>query len=121
MLRGTASGATPSPIESIDAIERQGNRMLRLVMNLLAESRIEADANRVASVGAFDVAALMHEVAGDFHLDGERIHVEVGAGTRARCDRGEGRRHAGQPLDNALKYSEPATSVTLPPRSRVTR
>ena len=110
ILRSTA-GDDPIAHESIDAIERQGNRMLRLVMNLLTESRIEGD--RSSSVSVFDVTALMREVAGDFHLDGDRIHVEVVPGTEAQCDRTKVADILVNLLDNALKYSRPGTPVTL--------
>ena len=111
MLR---TGAADDPIahEAVDAIERQGNRMLRLVMNLLTESRIESGRSE-SPVVAFDVAALMREVAGDFHLDGDRIHVEVARGRRRGATAAKVADILVNLMDNALKYSRPGTPVTL--------
>lgn len=111
MMRAGAAD-NPIAIEAVDAIERQGNRMLRLVMNLLAESRIESG-RAESPVVAFDVAALLHEVAGDFHLDGDRVHLEVEDGLQARSDRGKIADVLVNLMDNALKYAEPGTPVVV--------
>lgn len=111
MMRAGAAD-NPIAIEAVDAIERQGNRMLRLVMNLLTESRIESGRSE-SPVTAFDVSALLREVAGDFHLDGDRVRLEVDDELEARCDRSRVADVLVNLMDNALKYAEPGTPVRV--------
>jgi signal transduction histidine kinase len=113
LLRNAAPADDPIAEEAIDAIERQTSRMLRLVMNLLRESRIEADAAPPA-VFAFDMPSLVREVTADFHLDGERIRSEVAEDLPdVRCDRGRVSDVLVNLVDNALKYAAQDTPVVI--------
>lgn len=113
LLRNDALGEDPMNEEAIDAIDRQSSRMLRLVMNLLRESRIEADA-APAAVVTFDLASLVREVRADFHLDGVRIRSEVPADLpEVRCDRGRVSDVLVNLIDNALKYADQETPVIV--------
>ncbi len=113
LLRSSAPPDDPIAHEAVDAIERQSSRMLRLVMNLLRESRIEAE-REDASFFPFDLDALVREVAADFHADGERVRSEIPADMpEVRCDSGKVADVLVNLIDNALKYAEPGTPVTV--------
>jgi signal transduction histidine kinase len=113
ILRGTLDGSDPVSVEAVDAIERQSSRMLRLVTNLLRESRIEADVAEGAAA-PFDVGDLIREVAADFHREGTRIHPEVASDLpEVKADRGRIAEVLINLVDNSLKYSAKGTTVTV--------
>jgi signal transduction histidine kinase len=113
ILRGSTRSGDPVTQEAVDAIERQSSRMLRLVTNLLRESRIEADVAD-GSTATFDVGALIREVAADFHGDGQRIRPEVLEDLPAvNADRGRIAEVLINLVDNSLKYSGSDTVVTV--------
>ena len=113
ILRTSTADGDPVSREAVDAIERQSSRMLRLVTNLLRESRIEADIAE-SPTASFDVGALIHEVAADFHSDGERIRPEVSDDLpEVNADRGRIAEVLINLVDNSLKYSGKDTVVTV--------
>lgn len=113
ILRETTASDDPVTLEAVDAIERQSSRMVRLVTNLLRESRIEADVEETSTV-AFDVGALIREVAADFHGDGERIRPETPEELPdVTADRGRIAEVLINLVDNSLKYSARDTVVTV--------
>ena len=116
ILRSTLDGADPVSLEAVDAIERQSSRMLRLVTNLLRESRIEADV--VEGAGApFDVGDLVREVAADFHGEGARILPDIAPDLPdVNADRGRIAEVLINLVDNSLKYSAKDTTVTVSAR-----
>jgi signal transduction histidine kinase len=111
LLRSSSGATDPVIMESADAIERQSSRMLRLVMNLLSESRIETDRSE-GPVTPFNLGALVDEVAADFHGDGRRIRSGVGADLEVCCDRAKVTDVLVNLIDNALKYA-PDSAVTV--------
>jgi signal transduction histidine kinase len=116
ILRGSLDGADPVSVEAVDAIERQSSRMLRLVTNLLRESRIEADVAEGAAA-PFDVGDLIREVAADFHSEGTRIHPEIAPDLpEVHADRGRIAEVLINLVDNSLKYSTKDTAVTVSAR-----
>ena len=107
---GTAHETT---LEAVDAIERQTSRMLRLVTNLLRESRIESEGVITGPV-LFDVASLVEEVVADFHSDGRRFTMALQADLpTVRCDRGKVGDILTNLADNALKYSPAGSPIEL--------
>jgi signal transduction histidine kinase len=113
LRESTASAGDPVTHEAVDAIERQSSRMLRLVTNLLRESRIEAD---VADGGTatFDVGALIREVVTDFHGDGMRIRPNIPDDLQpVNADRGRIAEVLINLVDNSLKYSGNDSVVTV--------
>jgi signal transduction histidine kinase len=113
ILRESTVNGDPVTHEAVDAIERQSARMVRLVTNLLRESRIEADVEENSTV-SFDVGALVREVAADFHGDGERIHPEIPEDLpTVNADRGRIAEVLINLIDNSLKYSAKDTTVTV--------
>jgi signal transduction histidine kinase len=116
ILRGTLDGSDPVSVEAVDAIERQSSRMLRLVTNLLRESRIEADVIEGAAA-PFDVGDLVREVAADFHSEGTRIRPEIAPDLpEVNADRGRIAEVLINLVDNSLKYSAKDTTVTVSAR-----
>jgi signal transduction histidine kinase len=111
ILRRAEAPDDPVVPEALEAIERQASRMLRLVMNLLRESRIEAGV--LGAIETFDVASLVSEIAADFHDGGRRIRSEVPDGLESRCDRSKLADVLTNLVDNALKYAFPDTPVTI--------
>ena len=107
---GTAHETT---LEAVDAIERQTSRMLRLVTNLLRESRIESE-GVISGPVLFDVASLVEEVVADFHSDGRRFTMALQADLpTVRCDRGKVGDILTNLADNALKYSPAGSPIEL--------
>jgi signal transduction histidine kinase len=111
LLRSSPDATDPVVMESADAIERQSSRMLRLVMNLLSESRIESDRSD-GPVAPFLLGTLVDEVAADFHGDGRRIRSDVASDLEVCCDRAKLTDVLVNLVDNALKYA-PNSSVTV--------
>lgn len=111
LLRSSPDATDPVVMESADAIERQSSRMLRLVMNLLSESRIESDRSE-GPVEPFLLGIMVDEVATDFHGDGRRIHSDIDPDLEVCCDRGKLTDVLVNLVDNALKYA-PDSAVEI--------
>ena len=111
LLRSSPDADDPVIAESADAIERQSSRMLRLVMNLLSESRIESSRN-AEPVMPFHLGALVDQVASDFHADGRRIRSHVDPQLEVCCDRAKLTDVLVNLVDNALKYA-PSSPVSV--------
>ena len=113
ILRATTASGDPVAVEAVDAIERQSSRMVRLVTNLLRESRIEGDVAESATF-AFDIGDLIREVATDFHGDGERIVPRVPEDIPSvDADRGRIAEVLINLVDNSLKYSARDAAVSV--------
>ena len=105
--------AHETTLEAVDAIERQTSRMLRLVTNLLRESRIERDGVITGPV-LFDLASLVEEVVADFHSDGRRFSTALSPDLPAvHCDRGKVGDVLTNLADNALKYSPAGSPIEI--------
>jgi signal transduction histidine kinase len=93
--------------EFLGAIERQGDRLFRLVENLLTTSQLE-DARPRLSVSSFSFREVCQEVAEDFGSRGSRVRIDVPPGLPAMLT---DREYTGQIvqnlLGNALKFSPP--------------
>lgn len=111
LLRSSPDADDPVIAESADAIERQSSRMLRLVMNLLSESRVEASRSE-EPVMPFRLGGLVDQVAADFHADGRRIRSLVDPQLEVCCDRAKVTDVLVNLVDNALKYA-PDSPVTI--------
>jgi len=115
ILGSSTVAGDPVAREAVDAIERQSSRMVRLVTNLLRESRIEGEGDaEQRSADAFDIGDLVREVATDFHGDGERIVPRIPDDLPAvNADRGRIAEVLINLVDNSLKYSAHDTEVMV--------
>jgi signal transduction histidine kinase len=91
--------------EFLDTMERQGDRLLQLVENLLTTSRLESGELPV-SLSRFDLATLLRETVDALHAGEGRIRVTVPSGrVEVETDRDRVCRVVANLLDNAMKYS----------------
>jgi signal transduction histidine kinase len=99
--------------EFLAAMERQGDRLFRLVANLLSAAKVESrDAALEAST--FGFRELAEEVREGFHHSRGRIELTVGPDLPPiECDRDRAAEILANLLDNALKYSPDDTPVEV--------
>jgi signal transduction histidine kinase len=103
--------------EFLGAIERQGERLLRLVNNLLTTALVENRA-AAAEISQFEVSPLLEEVKEGFHA-GSRIRVVIPADLPALAsDRVRVGEILANLVDNALKYSPDEAQVELGAREQ---
>jgi len=99
--------------EFLEAIERQGDRLSRLVENLLASSRIEDERGRLALVPV-SVADVMRDVLATLGPRGRRVVVSVPPDLPiVISDRQRIELILTNLLDNALKFSSAGTSCEV--------
>ena len=83
--------------EFLGAIERQSDRLFRLITNMLTAAHVEHHQSTV-EVLPFDLASLVEEVAEGFHESGSRLILRVPAEIRRARERPRaGRRDPGEP------------------------
>jgi signal transduction histidine kinase len=115
-----AQALTDDERDSLEDIERAGQAMSRLVMNLLDVSRSD-DGALVPHVTEFDVPALLGEVCKEMghriEDKQQRLSLVVAAAGRLRGDRDLVRRVVENLIDNAYKYGprQGAIGVELVP------
>jgi signal transduction histidine kinase len=98
--------------EFLAAIERQGERLLRLVNNLLTTALVENRATTI-EVSRFDVGPLLEEVKEGFHA-GSRVELTIPEGIPPlESDRIRLSEILANLVDNALKYSPDEAPVEL--------
>ena len=91
--------------ESVQAIERQGERLLRLIENLLTAAQVQNEALRL-HLGPVAFDELCAEVVEGMQPGRERVRITVGSDLPILLtDRDLLGRILGNLLDNALKYS----------------
>jgi two-component system sensor histidine kinase/response regulator len=103
--------------ESLDDVLRASRTMFRMVMNLLDISRSE-DGALVPRYGAFDVAALLREIASEtvHRLEDKKQKLALAVGPEIgeiTADRDLIRRVIENLVDNAYKYSPRESTITI--------
>ncbi|MDQ1402291.1 MAG: hypothetical protein QOG03_607 [Actinomycetota bacterium] len=96
--------------EYLGAIWRAGDRLARLVEDLLTVSRIDAGADELAPV-RLDVAALVRSVLDDFGEQAAAVAVDVEDGLAVMANSEHARRIIGNYLENALRYGGPPVTI----------
>jgi signal transduction histidine kinase len=99
--------------EFLGAIERQSERLFRLITNMLAAAQLEHHGSAVEVV-PFDLASLVEEVAEGFHDSGSRLDLRIPSdGPDLESDRVLVGGILANLIDNALKYSATDTPVVV--------
>jgi signal transduction histidine kinase len=102
--------------EFLEAMERQGDRLSRLVENLLSTARLEDRALNV-TVEPVEFRTFAAEMVKDLGVNAERVRLAVPEGLpRVNTDRQLLEHIVGNLLDNALKYSAPTAGCELAAR-----
>ena len=102
--------------EFLEAIERQGDRLSRLVENLLTVSRIEDDRGHLALVPVA-LGELMGDVVAGLGQRGRRVSVSLPPDLPVVVsDRQRVELIVANLLDNALKFSSPGTTCEVTAR-----
>ncbi|MBI4260629.1 MAG: HAMP domain-containing histidine kinase [Actinobacteria bacterium] len=98
--------------EFLESMERQGDRLFRLIENLLTTARLEGEGVPLETQ-RFDLAALVGDVAEGLHAS-ERIRVDIPEeGIEMETDRDRLAEVVSNLVENALKYSPPASPVDV--------
>jgi signal transduction histidine kinase len=99
--------------EFLAAMERQGDRLFRLVANLLSAAQVE-NRDTALEVTTFEFGALAEEVREGFHHSGDRVRLAVSVDLPPLAtDRDRLGEIVANLLDNALKYSPAESPVEL--------
>ena len=107
MLRRESWDDVDARQQFLEAIERQGDRLHRLVENLLAASQIDGDALR-PSIAPMSVQDTVRATVGRFGPDGSRVIVSVPESLPSvTTDERLVELMLANLLDNALKFSPP--------------
>ncbi|MBO0820778.1 MAG: HAMP domain-containing histidine kinase [Nocardiopsaceae bacterium] len=115
LIRGEAAGLSPDGVRFLDIIERNAERMLRLVGDLLMLDRLEAGGLPL-DLGPVAIGALAAEAVGSAARHDVTIHLDIDDGPPVRGDY----RRLLQVLDNlignAVKFSPPGSLVRVSAR-----
>jgi signal transduction histidine kinase len=99
--------------EFLDTIERQGQRLLRLIEELLTTARLEMERDRSLSPRAVDLNALVRMVARDLELARQPIEVTAPAECEVVSDPDILQQVLVNLIDNAHKHGKPPVRVAV--------
>jgi signal transduction histidine kinase len=103
--------------EFLERMERQGNRLVRLIENLLTASRIESS-QLPMSIGRVVFADLVREILEGLAVEADRVHCSIPDDLPTlNTDRHLLGRVLSNLLENALKYSPAASPCELGART----
>jgi K+-sensing histidine kinase KdpD len=96
----------------LDVIERQGQRLLRLIEQLLMAGRLERQ-DELSFQDRVDIAALARQVAGEFEAGGRPVEVDADESRMVTGNADALQQVLVNLLDNAHKYGKPPIRVTV--------
>jgi two-component system, OmpR family, phosphate regulon sensor histidine kinase PhoR len=112
-LRHPDLGSDPAVrAEFLEAADAQTKRLLRLITNLLSASNME-EGSRPVAIELVDLAAIARTVVAELHGAADRVRIDVPADQAVPTDRGRVTEVLTNLIDNALKYSDPDTTVEV--------
>jgi signal transduction histidine kinase len=94
----------------VATINRQADRLSRLVSDLLTMSQLDAGAID-PEIGQVDLADLVEEVVGDLDREGD-VRIDIAGPLVVCADQDHGSRIVQNLIENAFRYGQPPVTVT---------
>jgi len=112
-LRRSELGLSPEQVsEYLEVIDRQSEKLARVIEDLLFVSQIEAGRTEFLRT-EIDMKVLVEElISSEFEDQSRRVLIR-GEDARVVTDKGRLRRAVEALIDNALKYSPPSSPITV--------
>lgn len=118
LLRPDANFEDEEEREFLEIIDRQSNRLHRLIEDLLAVSRLESDSEPTNS-SLVSIADLTAEVVDELRGKAEKhvLHLDLKGVPSIRTDQGKVHQILGNLIDNAFKYTPKGSTISVTARS----
>jgi signal transduction histidine kinase len=117
LLRPDANFGAEEEREFLEIIDRQSNRLHRLIEDLLAVSRLESD-SEPTNASLVSIADLTVEVVDELRSKAEEhvLRLDLEGVPLIRTDQGKVHQILGNLIDNAFKYTPEGTTITVTAR-----